>query len=616
MKGRLSKALFATTLMLGIFSSTSAFAALTPSTDPVSGVDKNQSSSSEIVTSDTSNDNNIGNANNTGSGVGTNDGSTVGSVIKSQNMGLKDGTLGNQRTHGEYQNNTNSCASCHQTHTAAAKSLLFKDSVFNTCTACHDGTLGFYNVFEASTAGTFGGDPNHNASMHLADGALTTSAAPGGNHTSSDKESWGKEFNCASCHSPHGSYSDRLLNYNPNDMAVEPSWEGGNAAWSKVYNFANIATLQTDVQTKYDADNKYEPKNEYGKYILVRGLWTDFGLTKPTPPTGKTYSDSVIVAYTFKVDHGHWTVEKAISPNIYGYEFYSPKKWYVTKLFALTDTELTTDTNNNRVPDKVDSLPKPYTATEDAWVYDQNDTNMFFDNQNGYIYADADTTLNAITYGQVARAYVVKMDLYKYPGNDVTTNRANVNFAVNGMFDYVSDANLGLNDFGGVPIRFSNDQSLYKNGAGGKGVAMSQYCAACHTDYLANSGKATGTWDTTSYRHTTEADSYTCVRCHFAHGSDMNTMKDAQGRTFKDLTNSPDGGTTPAPMTTDQATNWLQDKNTSSALKKFSNMSGCWSCHQSSHAEELINNANGTDTNRTTNGGWANEAPDLTGLTK
>jgi predicted CXXCH cytochrome family protein len=593
MKGRLSKALFASTLMLGIFSSNAALAATTtPSNDPVSGVDLNKSFSQPLdKVDDNLNDNGIGNANNTGSGVGDNTGGSAGSVIKN---------VTGQRTHGEYQNNTNSCASCHQTHTAAAKELLFKDSVFDTCTACHDGTLGFYNVFQASTAGTFGGDANHNASMHLADGALTTSAAPGGNHTSKDEASWGKEFNCASCHSPHGSYSDRLLNYNPNDMGTRSSFDGGNAAWSKVYNYADIAGLQTTVQTAYDADKTYDPRKVYGKFILVRGTWTNFGLTAPTGVT----SNEVIISYTFSVDHDKWTVGKALAPIIYGYEYYNPKKWYVTKLFALTDAELATDANNNKVPDKVDSLPKPYTTTEDPWVYDGNDASMHFDLQNGYIYADTDATLDAITYGQVARAYVVKMELHQYPGADLAANKANPNFALNGMFDYVSDKNLAFNNYGGVPIKYSNDQGLYKNGAGGKGIAMSQYCAACHTDYLANSGKATGTWDTTSYRHTTEADSYTCVRCHFAHGSDEFTMKDAQGRTYYDLT----GGTTPL-MTPSEADSWLQDKNTSSALKKFSNMSGCWSCHQNSHAEELINNVNGTDANRVTNGGWANEAP-------
>ncbi|MHB9093372.1 MAG: cytochrome c3 family protein, partial [Eubacteriales bacterium] len=163
------------------------------------------------------------NANNSGEGVSTNNGSTLGTVIKSDNM--KDtaasAVYSVQRTHGEYKNNTNSCASCHQTHTAAAAGLLIKDSVFTTCSACHDGTLGFYNVFTPSSAGTFGGTKAGNASVHMADGTFEQKYAPGGNLTltGSDNGGWTEMFDCASCHAPHGSYSDRLLHYNPNDMA-------------------------------------------------------------------------------------------------------------------------------------------------------------------------------------------------------------------------------------------------------------------------------------------------------------------------------------------------------------------------------------------------------------
>ncbi len=95
---------------------------------------------STIQTTDTTWDNNKANANNTGSLIGTNDNPNTSrpAVIKSDGMVNNDGVTGTQRTHGEYQNNTNSCASCHQTHTAAAKNLLFKDGVYSTCTACHE----------------------------------------------------------------------------------------------------------------------------------------------------------------------------------------------------------------------------------------------------------------------------------------------------------------------------------------------------------------------------------------------------------------------------------------------------------------------------------------------
>ncbi len=208
--------------------------------------------------------NGLQNANKTGQGADVNDGSTLNDVIKN---------VPGQRTHGEYQNDTNSCASCHQTHTASGKKLLFKNGVYNTCAACHDGTLGFYNVFQSSNAGTFGGDPANSASVHLATGAMTVAAAPGGNRTSTDTNSWGKDFTCASCHAPHGSYSDRLLHYNPNFVgATAPTDASGNpTGGKKVVN----ATVAFD-----SATGKYTAKGADGKTIA--GPWI-YGYTYGKP---------------------------------------------------------------------------------------------------------------------------------------------------------------------------------------------------------------------------------------------------------------------------------------------------------------------------------------------
>lgn len=181
-------------------------------------------------------DNGIVNANLTGQGIDTNDGTTLDQVIKN---------VQNQRTHGEYANDTNSCASCHKTHTSSGRQLLVKNGIYNTCAACHDGTLGFYNVFQPSNAGTFGGNPDKavgNASVHLATGIMKVAAAPGGNRTSTDSGTWGKDFTCASCHAPHGSYSDRLLHYNPNGIgSTAPTDASGNATGGKLIQNAEIA---------------------------------------------------------------------------------------------------------------------------------------------------------------------------------------------------------------------------------------------------------------------------------------------------------------------------------------------------------------------------------------
>jgi predicted CXXCH cytochrome family protein len=57
------------------------------------------------------------------------------------------------KTHGNFQNNTNSCANCHSTHNAEDNMLLMKSGEYELCMSCHNGTMGFYNVTEASGAG-------------------------------------------------------------------------------------------------------------------------------------------------------------------------------------------------------------------------------------------------------------------------------------------------------------------------------------------------------------------------------------------------------------------------------------------------------------------------------
>jgi hypothetical protein len=60
-------------------------------------------------------------------------------------------------------------------------------------------------------------------------------------------------------------------------------------------------------------------------------------------------------------------------------------------------------------------------------------------------------------------------------------------------------------------------------------------------------------------------------------------MKDAQGKTAQDLVASGEV----ADLATAKA--YLLDKAPSSALKRYTNMSVCWGCHTSSHAEGLRN---------------------------
>lgn len=577
MKKRIISTLAMTVLALGLFAGT----ALAAPDVPVTDADKIQSGTQEpvggwndatpyatpattedlnttIQANDAGYDNGQLNANATGSNVGGTLDARL-DVIKSDGMVTDDGTRNaTQRTHGEYQNNTNSCASCHQTHTAAAGNLLFKDGVYSTCTACHDGTLGFYNVFangtEASTAGTFGGTHTGNASVHLATGAVQTSAAPGGDRDGTGV--WAGEFNCASCHSAHGSYSDRLLNYNPNGMGAEAPSNGGIKA--------------DDVPVVAFADRNALIASQ-PKYIAVKGTETEHALTAGTVPAGAVVVMIYEVKYTTNATTGVVTAAatKATNPWLYGYPTRGKtgnNHYYYARLFT-TDPSAPGFLNADGTYPEANAGSVIDYYDQDKLAADGVTKVLSFDFGKGLVWS-TDGSLDTATVAEISRAYVVNFDLVQtgnYGGVPITTVNESAFFA---------GTTSPTGEFAGVKKP-------------GLGIALSAYCASCHTDYMAKSGTATGTFET-AYRHTTTSDSYTCVRCHFAHGTDVDIMKDAEGRTVDDLQKPViDGGKA---WTLEQSEAYILDKNPSSALKRYTNMAVCWGCHTSSHAEQLKNN--------------------------
>ncbi|MCM3763410.1 cytochrome c3 family protein [Neobacillus niacini] len=124
------------------------------------------------------------------------------------NVGTVDnfGNTNTHKTHGNFQNNTNSCANCHSTHNGENEMLLMKSGELELCLSCHDGTMGFYNVKLPSEAGVIDSH-EMSASMHNVSSDLTENAAPGALNNKSTGT-----FECSSCHNPHGSANDRLLN--------------------------------------------------------------------------------------------------------------------------------------------------------------------------------------------------------------------------------------------------------------------------------------------------------------------------------------------------------------------------------------------------------------------
>ncbi|PLS04347.1 cytochrome c3 family protein [Neobacillus cucumis] len=369
-------------------------------------------------------------------------------------------------THGFYQNNTNSCAGCHQTHTAAnGEALLFKDGVYSTCSACHDGTTGAYNAFATANeetpneiAGTFNikTDSTHNGSLHQSDGSIKVSAAPGGNTKSvSGNVIWGNEFNCASCHAPHGSGSTA-----ENNLNMDPLGWGGveYKALPSGVTLANATESQKDsLNGKLFKDlSIYDIDANGGK--LPASMTTPYIVAKKTVAASDLSTDTKAEGYLYT--RANVTVGKKVIQTY---------RW-TGKAYA-----------------KDYSLWLRGSSREPAnTILTGAGTGLTFVWRDGFAFGDAGA-VDAVTKAQISL------------GIDVETTTD-----IRSLFD---------NTF---------DNYIYDSG-----TEMSKYCASCHTDYLSNvRTNETGVY-TQAHRHTTGNDKLTCVRCHFGHGTDATIMKDA-----------------------------------------------------------------------------------------
>ena len=204
------------------------------------------------------------------------------------------------RIHSNYSKNTDACASCHATHTAVGKSLLQWYSVYDTCMACHDGTVTTtYNVEEgyigsssnnrATYGGAFGVGNEDYLSNHNVSGALTASAAPGGSTVGVNvtvghgtKNVWIAEFGCESCHTPHGQGGNaRILNPDPNFVQTAAASATGYNTTAK----DGSAYVVAAPATKAVASGYYYFINGYPYSISVYNLDDNAKLTATTQYT-------------------------------------------------------------------------------------------------------------------------------------------------------------------------------------------------------------------------------------------------------------------------------------------------------------------------------------------
>jgi predicted CXXCH cytochrome family protein len=457
-----------------------------------------------------------------------------------------------QNVHGAYQNNTNSCASCHQTHTAQDDNLLFKDGVYSTCSACHDGTTGAFNSFTQTNAdtsnnvaGTFDISNDAHGSIHQADGSLKITSAPGGNSESSSKI-WNQDFDCASCHAPHGAGSN-----NENNLNIDPLGWGGvqyvSAADGGTKDQQN-GKLFIDIPIYPQTDNAGNtiaiPTSFVTPYILVKTKASDSDILPGT------VAKDVKSAYAGNYFWARWGVQS-------GDQVIQTYRWDGKKY--VPDYSLW-------LRDKGYKSPKGPYKNADTILKDSN---------------DKDLTLDKMT--------VIWRDGFAF-GPDVAK---------------VVKANVSI----GIDVETTGDvRSLYDPSFASyipdSGVEMTKYCAACHTDFMSNPGTNEQGVLTAYHRHTMDeiegklvSDQLTCVRCHFAHGTKSQIMKDSS----EHLATVPDS---------------LTDATHSSALKRYINLDSCYTsgCHSKDSSDKYYL-SDTTSTTSTTSSSTVTSTPSINSTT-
>jgi len=465
-----------------------------------------------------------------------------------------------QRVHLDFQLNTNSCASCHMTHTATGGKQLFRNSRSAACIACHDGTMGFLNVqappdsnFGGSiAAGTFGvagsvyGPSMHNIDLFpLAGRRASLFDAPGGRRDGTgERGAWTPELGCVSCHAAHGSHSIRLLHYNPNHIAVRPRVN------SVVYGvYGGLYHISTTTNFTVGA-GVFDAANQVWRYSLHGDV--------PTAP------------WVFGYTHAHLSGEERI-----------PQHW--TRIYA-------------------PALFDPHTVTGGVYADPTVDAGAnwaprlltrFF-------------TINYAT-GAVIQTPAQRTDFVDFV-NSLGVNEAGAlalalridvaqALQVRALASSFHQSNL---DAGVRTLDFIAPTSY-------EAPAYNLFCSACHTDYLPaitaaeqrQRGVGVGIYSV-RYRHSinvsasvygtvympvsgwtgfsgtnlTGSPSGTgnrlmCLSCHFAHGTDSRLMLFADGTRVSSGTGGVGTPTDPGQV----------DRNPSSALKRFINAASCITCH-------------------------------------
>jgi hypothetical protein len=449
----------------------------------------------------------------------------------------------NTGPHGFYQNSANSCSSCHQTQAVSdsassnTQSLMLKDGTYSTCSACHDGTSGAYNTFS---------EVNSNDVNSIAGTFNVQTPGQNGSLHQTDSEI---KISAAPGGNKNGGVYDQTFScsscHSVHNSVSKNLLNNNPLGWGGI----TYTPLPARVSIQNASSNELDGLN--GKLFEnipiydLASIPNSYDLTGQSPTAGKT--PYILVKFT------------ASATDVSNF-------WYSRANVKKGDPVIQTFRwdGSKYIPDYslwLQELNYPYKAN--TKFMDINDNNIISASDITVVWRDA------FAFG---------------PGvNNVAS--ANVSIGIDVETPIPTDI---------ATLYDSSDPNYVPD----SGVEMSKFCSACHMDYLSVTGtNSTGIY-TKAQRHATALDETTCVRCHYAHGSGAQIMKDANDNSYFDLTQAGKVFDASVPGNTDKALSYFVDPNPSSALKRYTGMSVCYSCHGKS--EQFMGNPNTNQADLTT----------------
>ncbi|MDF2557746.1 MAG: doubled protein [Bacillales bacterium] len=506
-------------------------------------------------------------------------------------------SIAGHNMHGNYKNNTNTCANCHSIHQARSEEgLLTKSSAYESCISCHDGSLGFYNVFEENAendngAGTYGGSYNRNMSIHMPTGDFKIDTAPGSELAKASDGTvdskfasghWDKNFTCTSCHNPHGSSSDRMLQSSPNGYSRIPRqlvngiYYGGlitdeievvglSSSTGNLFNDINNTILNWGAPVEADGIVDLIPKDAPKKNYKALKFKFENSLKS---------SDARFNYKVLDESKQSWIIQ------IYRYDKYLGK-WVPVKYESLSPYS----------GEGVDLLTAPNTNLSD-WKLPVDSSNP----QEGSKLAEGFITIGWYGYIVVPNDIVATITLLKNIATQFDFKLLDSTSSYSHTYTYKVDHEIMSSTQYDI-----NSGDLTKVENAKKAMSnlnqFNEWCASCHIGFNISKVQKESSGSSVIYTHhvSSEDDQLPCVQCHYSHGTDAAWMKGADGLGLEELNAimSPlaDGAefTTADGQKIINSSNesirksnilaYLEDKNGSSALKRYSNSTSCFRCH-------------------------------------